>query len=523
MKDFKNHLIDEGYEFEYDLNEIAYFRRFLTSLKKIVARVVQKGAALFRKARPGQAVRLRFPIPDFLSESNNTGKSGGELAEVALLYELSDLIEKHLTSLGVSKTEAKNRVYFNNRVGRDTWYSQTYHAADMQYNASAKTASDKKEKNQWVNHGKAGAKLIFNQLKDKLGDENFLVTDFQMDHEGQSETGKTKKDFSVLLRKHDTNRLKRTLGFSMKATVNGSPYDTPPQAYQTGYAAIVISLITGKYTKEMSDMGGDITGYSQMVNGLKKIKDPEKRKNQLEKIKDSYEKTYLYTLDKLGTKLGYGTSTLKNNDIASLSNRSLLLGQYLDALSRYFKTSKKEKRAGGEYGDDLIVNINDYMAIIYDVLEQRISNKKTKQDTIQAILKFGGIEKNLYYLAAGVAPGDKQGSAAVTTLFNNDYEKMVKELLNTELDMTLDYETKGTGKNSIIIRVHRKDGTTLVRFNLYKDHQDTRITLPSFSHDGEYEKVDMRPSKDGSRMIGGKTVDQSKLLRKFATNKYNMD
>jgi len=177
---------------------------------------------------------------------------------------------------------------------------------------------------------------------------------------------------------------------------------------------------------------------------------------------------------------------------------------------------------GVAYEENFVVHYNDYISIIYDVLEQRISNKKTKQDTIQAILKFGGIEKDLYYLAAGVAPGDKEGSAAVTTLFNNDYEKMVKELLKTELDMTLEYDSKGTGKNNLVIRVHRLDGTTLIRFHLYKDHQDTRISLPSFSHDGEYEKVDQRVNKKG-KLVGGKTVDQSKLLRKFATNKYNMD
>ena len=177
---------------------------------------------------------------------------------------------------------------------------------------------------------------------------------------------------------------------------------------------------------------------------------------------------------------------------------------------------------GFEEGD-FVVTVNDYMAIIADVLEQRLANKKTKQDTIQAVLKFGGIKKDLYYLAAGVAPGDKQGSAAVSTLFDHDYEKMVKELLKTELDMTLEYEHKNTGKNEIIIRIHRKDGTTLVRFTLYKDHQDTRISLPAFSHDGEYEKVDQRPSKDGKRMVGGKTVDQSKLLRKFGTKRINMD
>ena len=83
MKDFKNHLIDEGFEFEdCDLNEIALFRRFLAALKKTIGRVVQKGATLFKKARPGQTVRMKFPLPSVLSESNNTGSQEENLLKL---------------------------------------------------------------------------------------------------------------------------------------------------------------------------------------------------------------------------------------------------------------------------------------------------------------------------------------------------------------------------------------------------------------------------------------------------------
>jgi len=300
-------------------------------------------------------------------------------------------------------------------------------------------------------------------------------------------------------------------------------------------------LITGNYTKskEMEDIGGDITGYSQMVNRLKKIDDPDKRAQQLEKIKTSYEKTYLYGLDKLGSEMGYGTSTIRGNQLPSLSNSSLLLGQYLDALQRYFKDTKKQRKAEKNAGeraarsknsDEFIVQVNDYIEIIYDVLQQEI--QKDPIALIRRLLKFGGIEKDLYYIAAGLSPNDPTASAAVSTLFNGEWEKMRDALLKSRsLGIEIERETAGTGANNISVKITSnglgltKDwpaGTTLVRFKIWKDTKDGRISLPKF-FEADMVVVNQVPNKSGTKMIRGNEVDQNSLLRKYATAKKNID
>ena len=524
MKDFQRFVLEQNIE---DLQE-KLFRKFLSAVKATIQKVVKRVVSSFKKLRPGQKVIMKVPMPSTLKESSNTGKAGGELAEVALLNELFILLKSELKKNGVSESEVHERLYFNHGINRDTWKRGAYLDASNTYDGSAKTARDKADKDKWASHGKAAAKLLFQQLKTELG-EDINVVNFQMLHEGQKEIGKSKRDFSIVLHKHNEEKLYQTLGFSMKATLDNSPYETPNQAYQSGYAAIALGFITGKYTKEIEDLGGALGGYSRMVNDLKKIEDPAERKNQLERIKDSYEKTYLYQLDKIGTEMGYGTSTIRGNELSNMSNRSLLLGQYLDALTRYFNDIKKERSAfkkehgksKGSHEEEFIVNVNDYIEILYDILMQKKEENETQ--IIRSILKFGGIEKDLYYIAAGVAPDDKKGSAAISTLFNNDWEKMRDTLLRSRsliLDVEKGENTKGV--SNIIVRIKRKDGTTLVRFGIWKDRQDARISLPKFSEDGEYEKIDTgyKTPKGKPRM---KTVDQSGLLRKYATGKHNID
>ena len=520
-----------------DLDE-NIFRNFLSAIKKAASRLIKKAVNSFKKLRPGGKVTLRIPIPKNLKESAQTGKAGGELAELALLNKLHILLTKYIKKHDdIPMSDVSDRVYFNNNVDRKTWYASAYNAASETFNKSAKSASDKKEKTVWIRHGEAAAQLIFNQLKQELGDSISSV-DFQMLHDGMKEIGKSKKDFSIILHKHDREKTKRVLGFSMKATLDKSPYSTPPQAYQSGYAAIVMGLISGKYTKELEDMGGSLAGYSRMVNDLEGVTDPGERKEKLAKIKASYEKTYLYELDKIGTTMGYGSSTLKGNQIPSLSNSSLLLGQYLDALMNYFQSVKKERsmhkkehgKSMGSHENEFIVHVNDYMEIIYDVLQNEIENNEVK--LIRSILKFGGIEKDLYYIAAGLSPDNPTASAAISTLFNGEWEKMRDTLLKSKsLYIETERVEKNNGINNILVKIKSnglglsKDweaGTTLVRFSLYKDRQDARITLPKFFEEDNV-KVGQRLSTNGKRMIGGKTVDQNSLLRKYATGKYNIE
>lgn len=531
MEDFK------AFVQEQELRE-NIFRKFLDSVRKTIARVVRASISRFKKVKPGQSVRIRFSLPSTLSENIQTAKAGGELAELALLNELATLLSNYISSTdGIPKSSVSERVYFNNGMDQKSWKTTTYAKADKSYNSSAKTAVDKKEKTMWISHGKTAGKLLFDQIKKELGGD-ISYTNIQMLHEGQDEIGKSKKDFSIILHKHDEAETKRTLGFSMKATLKGSPYETPAQAYQSGYAATVLGLITGKYSKEMEDMGGDISGYVSMVNRLKTIEDPDQRAAQLQKIKSSYEKTYLYTLDKLGSEMGYGTTTLKGNQIPDLSRSSLLLGQYLDALSRYFKDSKKQRRAekdSGErgtrssYSDEFTMHVNDYVEIIYDVLEQEINKNPTA--IIRRILKFGGIEEDLYYIAAGLSPNDSTASAAVSTLFNGEWENMRDSLLKSRsLSISLERQTNSKGANNIYVKITSnglgltkkwKAGTTLVRFKIWKDDKDGRISLPKFFEE-DMVKVDQRPSANGKKMVGGKTVDQNSLLRRYATGERNM-
>ena len=530
---------DWSYDVEVESLGENIFKRFVNNVKQVASRVIKRSVSAFKKVRPGGKVVIRFPIPRSITESAQTGKSGGELAELALLDELHSLLAKHISKKdGVPRSSISERVYFNHGVDKNTWYNSAYKTGESNYDKSAKTASDRKEKSMWIQHGKTSGQLIYRQLVAELG-EDISLTNFQLLHEGQSEIGKTKKDFSIILHKHNSLDAKRSLGFSMKATVNGSPYETPTQAYQSGYAATVLSLITGKYTKEMENLGGDIAGYSAAINRLKDIKDPDKRTEQLAKIKSSYEKTYLYTLDKMGTKMGYGTSTLKGNQIADIhKNSALLLGQYLDALQRYFKDSKKQRRAEKDAGlraqrsgrgEEFTVQVNDYIEIVYDILNQEI--KKNPIAVIRKLLKFGGIEKDLYYIAAGLSPKSSTASAAVSTLFDGEWEKMRDALLKSKsLSIEIQKKTTNAGANNIFVEIKSnglgltkdwKAGTTLVRFTIWKDDKDTRITLPKFN-DEDMVKVDQRTSADGKRKVGGKTVDANSLLRKYGSGKINI-
>ena len=175
------------------------------------------------------------------------------------------------------------------------------------------------------------------------------------------------------------------------------------------------------------------------------------------------------------------------------------------------------------------MHVNDYVEIIYDVLEQEINKNPTA--IIRRILKFGGIEEDLYYIAAGLSPNDSTASAAVSTLFNGEWENMRDSLLKSRsLSISLERQTNSKGANNIYVKITSnglgltkkwKAGTTLVRFKIWKDAADGRISLPKFFEE-DMVKVDQRPSANGKKMVGGKTVDQNSLLRRYATGERNM-
>ena len=471
------------------------FKKFYDSLKRIVISVINRGIRRYKKVGAGKSITMNFKVPKPLTEGIQDAKKGGEVAEGACLLELSTKLEQYL-----SKEKTHGEVYFVDRGGRlsiSAWQNKVYKADIEGFKKSVTDPKERASITKWQSHGVAAGFLMFQQITNDLGDDAF-ITDFELEHLGVSETGKSKADFSVKLRKFDTKMLQTTIGVSMKTTKDKSPYQTPSQAYQSGYSAIVMSLLTGKYSKDYENITTDLGSYSKQLKKLEKIEDPDARIKQLAIIKKSYEGTYLHKLDMMGKKMGYWNNKGKNK----------YLGEYLSSLDNYFKEYKKNKKMGQKNGTvsklknappdtGHIAEINDYILIIHDVLETKV--KSDKQGVIQAILKFGGIEKDLYYLAAGVNPNDKAASAAVSTMYNNDYKKMVKELLNTELDIDFEIKGKKTGSSSIVARVKRKtDQTTLVKFEIYKDTAQARISLPTFADQ------DTQGGKD-------------KLLKKYAT------
>ena len=496
MENFKNFYLEEN-----------RFKKFYDSLKRIVISVINRGIRRYKKVGAGKSITMNFKVPKPLTEGIQDAKKGGEVAEGACLLELSTKLEQFL-----SKQKTHGEVYFVNRGGRlsiSAWKDKVYKTDIEGFKKSVTDPKERASITKWQSHGVAAGLLMFEQITTELGDDAF-ITDFELEHLGVSETGFTKTDFSIKMKKFDTKRLTSTINVSMKATKDKSPYSTPSQAYQSGYSAIMMSLLTGKYTKEYENIDSTITSYTAQLKKLERITDPDERIKQLAKVKKTYEGTYLYKLDQIGKDIGYWNNKGKNK----------YLGEYLNSLDNYFKEYKKNKKMGQKNGTvsklknappdtGHIAEINDYILIIHDVLETKV--KSDKQGVIQAILKFGGIEKDLYYLAAGVNPNDKAASAAVSTLYNKDYKEMVKELLDTELDIDFEIKGKKNGASNIVARIKRKtDQTTLVKFDIYKDDKEARISLPTFADQDSQGGKDKLLKKYASGMEDNATPTPSK-------------
>ena len=539
MKKFELFRQEKG-SFLYDIQEDSEelheiknpFRTFYAFLKKNVARLVKAAASKFKKLKPGKSVTIKLSLPSNLFESNKLSKMGGELAELALLDKLYDLLVSDFTKQkSIDKKEAEKRVRFLGHSSKKAWKSSVYNGGVKGFNDSAKKYDvPVGEKKIWIANGHKGAELFFSQFKSQLGDD-FYVTDFELIHEGVSETGKSKRDFAITLKKHSTQELEKFIGVSMKASEKGTPYSTPGQAMQTGFAAMAMGLITGKYNTDNDDIDGALASFTRALTKHNKMvedgESPEKIIAQKAKCDEIYKRTYLAELDKQGQKLGY----------------DYLLGDYLYYLGKdhkhYLQGKKSEKKAKVAAGEmpasgkgsqvpmapEFHAMMDDYVSIIEKLLKDLNKTPSGKNKLIEAFVKFGGIEEDLHYVAAGIADpkGDAAVRSAVSTLYNKEYEtRRDSVLVDPKL---LEVQIERASRSKIILTlVRKKDQQELITFDFVHNQRDVHIKLPKF--DGEkllkkYGSSDSLPldAKQPNTLPGVETTPKKKALKKFSTKK----
>ena len=488
MKDF-NSFSDTHEKEKLSLDEASFsaFKRFFSnSIKKTVARA----RSILSKLRLGKTARINFSIPKLVVEEQQIGKVGGEMAEVACLDKLYELLNK-------SGFEVTFRNEAGATISYNTWKTQVYKKNEEEFHKSEAKKNNKLKKIEvWRAHGHASGQLLYQQFKKNLGKKfSPSLTEFSLQHLGQSMSGISKADFAVYVKHKDANEILKN--FSMKATESGGPYKTPTQGLNAGYTSIVVSIVSGgkystNFVKSLDEYGG-LRSLTRKANKLKEAKesgaDRSTRIKLAKEVEEAYQGTYLAWLDEEGKKLGYG---------------ELGLGRYVSELRDYFNNFKSAggKKHGSKDGRRVAAfsaKVDDYINVLRDLIDSKLKGKD-KEEIIDGIMRLGGLEPNLYYIAAGVDPKDPEASLAISTLSSSGYQKKLDELFGKE---ALDARTLKTKSGDLFFIVsNRNTKRDIVSFQIYKSHQDTRIELPYFAP--EDEEFDL-----------GKE-DGTGLLKKFA-------
>jgi len=466
-------------------------RSLLSATKSIISRTFSKAMKGLKRLKSGQTLNVRFSLPKMTNEEKQTGKKGGELAEVALLKDLY----RQLSLLNVDVQYGQGEPP---RPMSLSAFNEHYKKNLKEYRAQEAGNKVKREKD-WISHGKAGADHIMTYLHGLPGD--WGLYEVTLVHLGEELTGKSKGDINIQFRAKDTDKILKDIGhLSLKATLKGTPYNTPDNGLQTSWNSFVFQLLTGKTSRQLEFVTSTsvektlerankrvATANDKLTKALEKEsvartpKQTERAKEAVEKhrlaiqvaqkqvedAQEEYKNTLEYNLDELGKSLGYKT----------------LMAKYMVALTDRFTAYNKapgDARKGTKDADLVLDNrkaTKEYMTVIRKALEAYLKNPRKKQEMIRGILKLGGIETGLQYVALGLDKDSTTGkeiSAAVSTLGNKDYKKLEKLILSN-LDAKVEPNKDGTLSFTVI-----KNKQSVASFTIKREINNSRVTLPSF-------------------------------------------
>jgi hypothetical protein len=488
-------------------------RSLLSAMKSTITRTFSRAMKGLKKLKSGQALNIRLSLPKMMDEAKDkqTGKKGGELAEVALLKDLH-------RQLSVINVDVKYGEEDPPRPISVAAFNQIYAKNLKEYRAQEAGNKQKREKD-WIAHGKAGANHIMTYLHGIPGEWDMY--EVLLVHLGEELTGKSKGDINIQIRVKDSDKILKDIGhMSIKTTLDGTPFETPNNGLQTSWNSYVFQVLTGKTSRQLKYVS-ELSVERDIARASKKIASANAKlekaltrqtaartdkqaasaaeaverynvdlriaEQMLKDAKEAYKGTLEYNLDELGKKLGYKTSMAK------------YMEEITDSFTRYYKSPGRSNAADPSQRKSADITADnkkatfEYTEIVRRAVEATLKDKKKKQEMIKGIMALGGIESGLDYLALGVDERSdeyKKMSAAVSTLGSSDYKK-----LKNQLTGTLDAKVIRDGNASLKFTV-LKNRKEILSFALYKEINNSRIALPSFeSPDGKSLSIMKRFAK----------------------------
>jgi hypothetical protein len=491
MLKFKQHT-DE----QWDLDE--GIRQWFTKAKSVISSAFKSAMNRIRKLKAGQSVNIPLSLPKNISEEKQLGKKGGELAEVAMIRELYRLLnQKNVEVYYWEQGKKLSRAKFKNDI----------FDKNLEDYRKQEGKNKRKRENDWIKHGKAGAQHVFTYLEELPGP--WSMYRIKLEHLGEALTGISKGDINVIVEVKKTDEVLDYIGhLSVKTTLENSPFETPNNGLQTGWETFVLQLLTGKTSNVLKkDLMTETKVESLIRQAQKKLEGqseylenaiaeaervkgnkntPAQRRDVARKIKkyratvseakelveeanENYKKTLEYTLDQLGESIGIETS----------------LSKYMKDIVKTFKEygsapGRANARDPAKRKDEKITlknkeAIKEYMLIIKKALQRHMKSPAKKEEMIRGIMKLGGIESGLDYVALGVNPDDQDASWAISTLGSNEYKKLEKIIRGT-LGASVIETSNGEGLRFVVT----KNKKEILSFGIGKSVNNSRIYLPTF-------------------------------------------
>lgn len=488
---------------EYDLDE--GIRQWIGDAKRSISGAFRSAMKKIKRLKAGESHSISVSMPKNISEAKEkqTGKKGGELAEVAMIRKLYKMLKSQ-----------RVEVYFweQGKQVSTQYFNKNIFDKNLQDYQKQEGKNKKKREGDWIKHGEAGADHIFNYLNELEGPWDLYR--IKLEHLGEIGTGKFKGDVNVIVEVKSTDEVLDYIGnISVKTSLDKTPFKTPSNGLQTGWSNFVLQLLTGKTSNILKKDYISQTRVEKLIASAEKkfakqsdylqsavatadeIKDgkntPAQRRNVAKKLRkyragvaeakadideayQQYENTIEYELDELGASIGMKSSL------------SLYMEEIVGAFERYQQAPGDNRSPDPKLQKPKSVTLDDqkmrkeYFNIIKKALDAKIrKGGKEMDELIQGILKLGGIETGLDYVALGVNPDDKDASWAISTLGNKDYKKLEKILRG-----------KLSAHTTIGKRVEfhiTKNDKTILTFPIIKEINNARIRLPKFGG-GDDEK-----------------------------------
>jgi hypothetical protein len=273
MKSFKQ--IVYGEETSH-LFEISYKKnQFKTIAKKMT------------KMKPGSSMNFRINLKEELfaeakkpvryaksseSSSEQKQRKGGEVSEVSMMRELYILLSK--------KTDVNLLDDSGKKVSLQKWTKDVYNKVINSFKSAEKSPQ---KLNRWIGNGTAAANNFYDDTVKEYGSvEALRLLKFTLKHMGIAGQGSTKSDIDINVIEKSSNEIAHEMKISMKST-EGALGSYKGSGLQTGYETFFMSLISGKYSRELDyynsnsreDIGNELEKitkeYNQSVENINRI------------------------------------------------------------------------------------------------------------------------------------------------------------------------------------------------------------------------------------------------------------